>query len=137
MALTAKFQDAFNRLIPRRPKEILVAEDDATHFSIAHPKSLPLFGNPLAPHGHHQQHHHGEPNQIPVSDGSLSSESMQEKENAHATARNLRSADGEPDLKRAHESSVIQLFYDLFFVANLTTFTSVHEINDANSMAAL
>ena len=41
---------------------------------------------------------------------------------------------GEPVLKTAHESSVIQLFYDLFFVANLTTFTAVHEVNDLDSM---
>ena len=39
----------------------------------------------------------------------------------------------EPILKRAHEASTIQLFYDLFFVANLTTFTQVHEIDDVNS----
>jgi hypothetical protein len=28
------------------------------------------------------------------------------------------------------EASKIELFYDLFFVANLTTFTAVHEVND-------
>lgn len=32
--------------------------------------------------------------------------------------------------KRRHESAAIELFYDLFFVANLPTFTAGHEIND-------
>jgi hypothetical protein len=33
-----------------------------------------------------------------------------------------------PIFKPHHESSTIELFYDLFFVANLTTFTKNHEI---------
>ena len=31
------------------------------------------------------------------------------------------------------ESSNIQLYYDLFFVANLMSFTSRHEVNDVGS----
>lgn len=34
----------------------------------------------------------------------------------------------QPIFKKHHESSTIELFYDLFFVANLTTFTANHEI---------
>lgn len=36
-----------------------------------------------------------------------------------------------PRFKQRHESSTIELFYDLFFVANLATFTNNHEIVDS------
>jgi hypothetical protein len=39
-----------------------------------------------------------------------------------------------PAFERHEESTAIELFYDLFFVANLTTFSSIHEINDANTL---
>jgi low temperature requirement protein LtrA len=39
-----------------------------------------------------------------------------------------------PPFKHRHESSTVELFYDLFFVANLATFTTNHEIVDANSL---
>jgi hypothetical protein len=35
--------------------------------------------------------------------------------------------------KNHPKPSTIQLFYDLFFVANLTTFTSRHQMNDGSS----
>lgn len=35
-----------------------------------------------------------------------------------------------PIFKEHHESSVVELFYDLFFVANLATFTANHDIVD-------
>jgi low temperature requirement protein LtrA len=40
----------------------------------------------------------------------------------------------QPHWKHHHESSTIELFYDLFFVANLATFTANHEIVDAHSL---
>jgi hypothetical protein len=39
-----------------------------------------------------------------------------------------------PHFKHHHESSTVELFYDLFFVANLATFTVNHEIVDADSL---
>ena len=39
-----------------------------------------------------------------------------------------------PPFKRHHESSTIELFYDLFFVANLASFTVNHEIVNADSL---
>ena len=40
---------------------------------------------------------------------------------------------GKPRLKdQDDERTIIRLFYDLFFVANLTTFTEVHEVNDGD-----
>jgi len=47
-------------------------------------------------------------------------------------AGHVNRRDGElPSFKHHHESSTVELFYDLFFVANLATFTSNHEIVDA------
>lgn len=41
-----------------------------------------------------------------------------------------------PSFHRHAEATTAELFYDLFFVANLTTFTSMLEINDHNSLTA-
>jgi hypothetical protein len=41
-----------------------------------------------------------------------------------------------PAFHRHAEATTSELFYDLFFVANLTTFTSNLEINDRNSLTA-
>jgi hypothetical protein len=41
-----------------------------------------------------------------------------------------------PVFHRHAEATTAELFYDLFFVANLTTFTSGLEINDRNSLTA-
>ena len=39
-----------------------------------------------------------------------------------------------PVFRKKEEASPIELFYDLFFVANLTSFTTVHPIDDKQSM---
>jgi hypothetical protein len=41
-----------------------------------------------------------------------------------------------PEFKRYEEATNIELFYDLFFVANLTTFTDAHDINDVPALKA-
>lgn len=109
---------------------VLVGDDeDETVFTITHPKQLSLFASPLVDereaaahkrrHGadlltnHPQRNVHGPENQR---------EEEEEEEDPES-----------PVLKRAHEASTIQLFYDLFFVANLTTFTAAHEIDDKES----
>lgn len=38
-----------------------------------------------------------------------------------------------PAFRERKEASSIELFYDLFFVANLTSFTTVHAIDDKES----
>jgi hypothetical protein len=43
------------------------------------------------------------------------------------------SLDEKPQFKHYSETSNIQLFFDLFFVANLTSFTDEHEVNDRSS----
>ncbi|KAG4436442.1 hypothetical protein IFR05_008076 [Cadophora sp. M221] len=39
-----------------------------------------------------------------------------------------------PQFQRHEEATTIELFYDLFFVANLTTFTSLHKINEPSAL---
>lgn len=39
-----------------------------------------------------------------------------------------------PEFRRFTQASDLELFYDLFFVANLTVFTYVHDINDYGSL---
>lgn len=41
-----------------------------------------------------------------------------------------------PVFKRYEEATNLELFYDLFFVANLTTFTDSHEINQVTALKA-
>lgn len=41
-----------------------------------------------------------------------------------------------PSFKRYEEATNLELFYDLFFVANLTTFTDVHDINEVAALKA-
>ena len=39
-----------------------------------------------------------------------------------------------PEFRRYEEATNIELFYDLFFVANLTTFTDALDINDSSTL---
>lgn len=41
---------------------------------------------------------------------------------------------GSPRLYRQSDATPIELFFDLFFVANLSTFTATHEITNVNGM---
>jgi hypothetical protein len=45
-------------------------------------------------------------------------------------------ADALPQFVRHEESTNIELFYDLFFVANLTTFSNVHEVNSRKTLTS-
>ncbi|ESZ94266.1 hypothetical protein SBOR_5334 [Sclerotinia borealis F-4128] len=39
-----------------------------------------------------------------------------------------------PEFRRYEETTNMELFYDLFFVANLTTFNDVHEVNEIDAL---
>lgn len=43
---------------------------------------------------------------------------------------------GENAFSQRHEADTIELFFDLFFVANLATFTAYHSVLDLGSLAA-
>lgn len=49
----------------------------------------------------------------------------------------ISSTDGPVLYKPRHEASTIELFYDLFFVANLATFTAAHKHSDAECKCGL
>jgi hypothetical protein len=102
-------------------------------FDLVHPRRVPLMKTPLKGadddshgHGHGDSHGHAaapppERKQSDTSEGS--DDEIAEKGFQHHS---------EPELRYHHESPAIQLFYDLFFVANITTFTSQHEVNNAS-----
>ena len=62
------------------------------------------------------------------SDGFPSLEKMKSRADSLAT---ISSSGGPVLYKTHHEASTIELFYDLFFVANLATFTTMHQHVDA------
>lgn len=116
---------------------VLVGDDeDETTFTVTHPKHLGLFASPLADDRAAARHAYA------LADAN-GNESKYKTLNERHGSGDSSPPEGdqafydedpdEPVLKRAHEASTIQLFYDLFFVANLTTFTNVHEIDDADS----
>ena len=118
-------------------QDVLVAEEDETTFSLSHPRHVPLFASPLETAKHDYRAAHPDTllkhpqHAVKSLHGDVSPPS------SHYEKHDRHDDPDEPKLKRAHEASVIQLFYDLFFVANLTTFTKVHEINNSESMSPL
>ncbi len=44
--------------------------------------------------------------------------------------------DSPPEFHRREEATNMELLYDLFFVANLTTFSTIHEINDIDTLTS-
>jgi hypothetical protein len=79
----------------------------------------------------------------PLDKGAMSSsgrEGVPEEAKPNMTERVLQFEEGHghlhldavPVFKPHRESSTIELFYDLFFVANLTVFTKNHEINSGH-----
>ena len=104
--------------------KVIVPEEDFHTFAISHPDHLKLYASPLASQDTHAvghtNHSHGHAHDHKSSSASSEHEIPEETD------------PDVPVLKRAHEASTIQLFFDLFFVANLTTFTSLHEIASWN-----
>ncbi|KAL8949787.1 MAG: hypothetical protein Q9222_004130 [Ikaeria aurantiellina] len=76
-------------------------------------RALPLLANPLK--------------QEP-----FGPDSYVEKDEAMTTSDNRYN--GTPAFREKEEASSIELFYDLFFVANLTSFTSIHAIDDRETI---
>jgi hypothetical protein len=107
---------------------LLVADLDEHTFGFVHPRTVPLIQNPLdLDHGKDDSSVEVLPGQY---ENDKTSSSIHHEHHKHHHDR----ATVEPVLRYHHESSSIQLFYDLFFVANLTNFTSKHEVTDPNSM---
>ena len=125
--------------------KVLTEEQDIDVFTQSRPKHVPLWVSPLEEHDKGEREkdrpdlrqasegqsagHGSQQGLLPTTNGSETAPPT-----AHAPHLRDRFESEEPVLRIAHESSVIQLFYDLFFVANLTTFTAIHEVTDSNSM---
>ncbi len=88
-------------------------------------RALPLIATPLEQVGGHGQHHSN------PSEGSLDQE-KDLKSGGHIGETAIIRHDS-PAFRGKEEASTIELFYDLFFVANLTSFTNVHAIDDRTS----
>lgn len=89
-------------------------------------RALPLIASPLEQEGHGHDQHHGTPNQT--------SEAYSTDKSEHVVST-YEHHNGTPAFREKEEASSIELFFDLFFVANLTSFTNVHAIDDKKSMA--
>ncbi|KAI9663931.1 MAG: hypothetical protein M1821_007422 [Bathelium mastoideum] len=95
-------------------------------------RRIHLFASPLAEEGgHYSPAKNAELHETETSPSPPPTEHVQETlpyrnhdESLHAN----------PAFQRHAEATSTELFYDLFFVANLTTFTSVHEINTSKQL---
>ncbi|KAF1961254.1 hypothetical protein CC80DRAFT_488575 [Byssothecium circinans] len=93
---------------------------------------LHLFASPL--HEHPNQTHRSKNSQ--ASDIELTKTQDQHTTNHVPFDRMDDVLHDKPSFHRHAEATTAELFYDLFFVANLTTFTSVLEINNHNTLTA-
>jgi low temperature requirement protein LtrA len=120
-----------------------------TEETIRHqgPKNLPLIKSPLE----EMESSFEFVNEIPSEDnGLLSPINPSESDSPVSTSNNEKGrihlphklphphhhSKDEPHFKVHHEASSIELFYDLFFVANLATFTANHPIDDKGSLSS-
>lgn len=95
--------------------------------SRGHYHALPIIASPLqgegeVEHGHghgHEEHTYTQP--------------VEGKGLAHDQVSPI-AQDDVPVFRPKEEASTIELFYDLFFVANLTSFTNIHPIADHKGM---
>jgi len=60
-----------------------------------------------------------------------------EKSSGTPAGHTVISSARRPLFKQRSEASTVELFFDLFFVANLTVFSLDHEIDDGHSMSLL
>ncbi|KAL8699625.1 MAG: hypothetical protein Q9201_005901 [Fulgogasparrea decipioides] len=90
-------------------------------------RALPLIASPWERECHQGHKQHGTPHG--TSDGSSleKSQSVVSVPEPHSST---------PTFREREEASSLELFYDLFFVANLTSFTTVHAIDDKKTISS-
>ncbi|KAL2063186.1 hypothetical protein VTL71DRAFT_6258 [Oculimacula yallundae] len=100
------------------------------------PTRIPLIGSPLK-HEHSdvksglEMSAQGAFRHLPDNNNGLPTKDIEESPNSSFGFRTAL-----PQFERHEETTNIELFYDLFFVANLTTFSSIHEINDRKALTS-
>jgi hypothetical protein len=114
--------------------DALTADLDVAKFGFLHPKHVPLIKSPLV-HGDQPQESEQTPESNPQKETRTT---VQSTNGGHSPPLHHHTSPFEydpdqPQLRYETESSTIQLFYDLFFVANLTTFTGKHDVTDGGS----
>lgn len=88
-------------------------------------RALPFIATPLEQEGGHGQHYSN------PSEGSL--DSAKDSDSSVDSSETTVIRQNRPSFRKKDEATTIELFYDLFFVANLTCFTSVHAIDSRSS----
>lgn len=88
-------------------------------------RALPFIATPLEQEGGHGQHYSN------PSKGSL--DSAKDSNSSVDSSETTVIRQNRPSFRKKDEATTIELFYDLFFVANLTSFTSVHAIDSRSS----
>lgn len=101
--------------------------------SRGHYHALPIIASPLQGEGEEEEHGHGHGH------GHEEHTYTQPAENKGLAHDEVSSSDQDdvPVFRPKEEASTIELFYDLFFVANLTSFTNVHPIADKKGMLVM
>lgn len=124
-------------------RNVVVPDEDMHIIGVSHPKHLSLIATPLATaediyhdkHSHPDDTLHETHGSAPTTDSATAPapKPIINRSDTIISASGARYHPHEPVLKRAHEASTIQLFFDLFFVANLTTFSTIHEVDTWSS----
>lgn len=94
---------------------------------------LQWIANPFTKHEHEHLEEHSEPIQYAAAPTGKPHAHESEGETTELMTPNEKLAESE----EIEEATPIELFYDLFFVANLTTVTSVHYITEWRSNNSL
>lgn len=94
---------------------------------------LKWIQNPFAAHGHEHAKEHSESTGYTPTPKSHHGES----EGPGETMELMTTSEKLAEVEEIEEATPIELFYDLFFVANLTTVTSVHYITEWRSNYSL
>ena len=125
--------------------QVLTADLDESKFHFLHPRRIPWIQSPLKD-GTDEEDGEGsgaelapEETRESVPEAKPTVDVVVKKdghEHHHFGPDPFELAPDEPPLRYQTESSTIQLFYDLFFVANLTTFTARHEVSNGESMSS-
>lgn len=92
---------------------------------------LEWIANPFTKHEHEHLEEHSEP--IEYTATPTNKTHTGEYERAGETAGFMTTNEKLAESEEIEEATPIELFYDLFFVANLTTVTSVHYITEWRS----
>ncbi|KAA8892620.1 bacterial low temperature requirement A protein-domain-containing protein [Sphaerosporella brunnea] len=109
------------------PRKLHATTPDQQRLFQRKAQLLPWIANPLHLFLHHEASHGHAHQPLATTEG-------QAEHKHHKTS--LSSAEAIYEEVEAEEAEPSELFYDLFFVANLTTITSVHYMTDYSSMVS-